>query len=118
MLLAVAGVPATAQTWDTSGNGQLSGSYYFREVAWQGQADATNDLNFAAAVYGTIVFDGQGHYTLQGAQEVDFNGGPSAYTVQPGTYSLAASGYGFLSSFLTNNDTLNLLVSNGVIVGS
>jgi uncharacterized protein (TIGR03437 family) len=124
MLLAAAGVPATAQTWDTSGNGQLNGSYYFREVAWQGQADATNDLNFAAAVYGTIVFDGNGHYTLQGAMEYDFNTfsngqGPLAYSLpQPGTYSLAASGYGFLSSFLTNNDTLNLLVSNGVIVGS
>ncbi len=119
LMVTTAGVPVIAQTWDTSGNRQLSGSYYFRQVAWQGRYDQTNDLNFAAAVYGTIVFDGQGHYTLQGAQEVDFNGGPSPYSLpQPGTYSVAASGYGFLSSFLANNDTLNLLVSNGVIVGS
>lgn len=124
LLLAAAGSPASAQTWDTSGNGQLSGSYYFREIAWQGQYDATNDLNFAAAVYGTIVFDGQGHYTLQGAMEYDFNTffngqGALPYSLpQPGTYSLAASGYGFLSSFLTSNDTLSLLLSNGVLIGS
>src|SRR5579872_4565987 len=32
MLMAAAGGPAAAQTWDTSGNGQLTGTYYFREV--------------------------------------------------------------------------------------
>ena len=121
LLVAAAGGPAAGQTWDTSGNGQLNGAYYFRQVAWLGQADNTNDLYDAAALYGTIVFDGQGHYTLQGAQFVSLqNGGPSSYTLQqsPGTYSLAASGYGFMGSFLFTSDTLNLLVANGVIIGS
>jgi len=121
LLAAVAAVgPAAGQTWDTTGNGHLNGAYYFRQVAWLGQADNINDLTDAAALYGTIVFDGQGHYTLQGAQFISLqNGGPSAYTFsQPGTYSLAASGYGFMNSFLFNNDTLNLLVANGVIIGS
>ena len=59
----IAALPVRAQTWDTSGNGLLNGTYYFREIAWQGQADSTNDLQFAAAVYGTITFDWQGHYT-------------------------------------------------------
>ena len=120
LLLAAAGVgPAAGQSWDTSGNAQLNTAYYFREVAWKGGNDSTNDLSFAAAVYGTITFDGSGHYTLTGAQEVDFNGGPFGYTLpQPGTYSLAASGYGFLDSLLVSGDTLNVLLSKGVIVGS
>ena len=33
MLLAV-GLAAQAQTWDTSGNGMLSGTYYFRQVIY------------------------------------------------------------------------------------
>lgn len=119
MLMAAAGGPAAAQTWDTSGNGQLTGTYYFREVVWQGGQDSTNDLQIAASVYGTISFDGQGHYTLSGAQEYDSqNFVAQPFTLsQPGTFSIAASGYGFIDSPLLGS-TLNVLVSNGVVIGS
>lgn len=119
LLCAAAGLgPAAGQSWDTSGNGLLNGTYYFREVAWQGQYDATNDLNFATSVYGTISFDGNGHYTISGAQEFDSNNGTAVSYSVTGTYSLAASGYGFLTGLLVSGDTLNVLVSNGILVGS
>ena len=122
LILTAAGIrPVAGQSWDTSGNGQLSGSYYFREVVWQGAYDNANDLQVAGAVYGTINFDGQGHYTLSGAQEYDSgitSGQPAPFTLsQPGTFTIAASGYGFIESPLMGA-TLNVLVSNGVIVGS
>ena len=117
--IAAVGAPAAAQTWDTSGNGQLSGNYYFREIIWQGLNDQTNNLQVAGSVYGTISFDGQGHYTLSGAQEYDSqNFVAQPYTLsQPGTFSIAASGYGFIDSPLIGS-TLNVLVSNGVVIGS
>ena len=88
LLFAAAGLgPAAGQSWDTSGNGLLNGTYYFREVAWQGQYDATNDLNFATSVYGTISFDGNGHYTISGAQEFDSNNGTAVSYSVTGTYS-------------------------------
>jgi len=111
---------ASGQTWDTSGNSQLNGNYYFREVVWQGQYDSTNDLQFAASVYGTISFDGQGHYTISNAQEYDSNNFTATpYSLsQPGAYSVAASGYGFMDSLINSGDSVNLLLSNGVLVGS
>jgi uncharacterized protein (TIGR03437 family) len=120
MILTAAGIgPAAAQSWDTSGNGQLNGNYYFREVVWQGANDNANDLQVAGSLYGTISFDGQGHYTLSGAQEYDsstFSAQPFTLS-SPGTFTIAASGYGFIESPLIGA-TLNVLVSNGVVVGS
>lgn len=120
LILAAAGIrPAAGQSWDTSGNGQLSGSYYFREVVWLGAYDGANDLQVAGSVYGTISFDGQGHYTLSGAQKYDSSSlSVQPFTLsQPGTFTIAASGYGFIESPLIGS-TLNVLVSNGVVVGS
>ena len=48
MGLAVWSTLAVGQSWDTSGNGQLNGNYYFREVI----ITSTE----AASVYGNIVF--------------------------------------------------------------
>lgn len=113
-------VPASGQVWDTTGNGQVNGAYYFREVVWQGQYDNSNDLQYAASVYGTITFDGQGHYTISNTQEYDssnFSAKPYSLS-QPGTYSIAASGYGLMDSLVNAGDTLNVLVSHGVLVGS
>ncbi len=116
ILLAAASVPLAAQNWDTSGNGQLNGNYFFREVVWQ---YGGTGLQLGGSVYGTISFDGKGNYTLAGAQAYDsVKMGPRPYTLaQPGTFSIAASGYGFMDSPAIG-DVLNVLVSNGIVVGS
>ena len=86
---------AQTPTWDTSGNGMLSGTYYFRHVTYvlnfdaNGNSDGT--LADAAALYGTVTFDGAGKYsmsvTLADAQAGQLQKGNAS-----GTYSIAASG--------------------------
>jgi uncharacterized protein (TIGR03437 family) len=121
------GLTATAQTvpWDTSGNSLLNGTYNFRQVYYQ-VADQSGNLGQGAALYGNIVFSGKGVYSLSNATLVTYTQGTSsskAYSAS-GTYSIAASGYGFLSGLycpLTAGcpaNQLNVLVSNGLVVGS
>ncbi|PWU08915.1 MAG: hypothetical protein C5B51_07005 [Terriglobia bacterium] len=115
-LFAAAG-PAAAQTWDTSGNGLLKGSYYFREVVWL-VGDSAGDLSQAISMYGSITFDGNGNYTIDNTKVMDSNASqPQDYKTK-GTYSVAASGYGFLSSPVSKDDYVYGLVSNGIFVAS
>jgi uncharacterized protein (TIGR03437 family) len=119
LLAVLAGLPTEAQTWDTSGNGILNGTYYFRDVGWQGRYDKTNNLQLAQAIYGTVVFS-NGTYTITDAGEFD----STAEAILPfsgsGTYSIGANGFGFMSSPLVDGTNLNILVSSvtGVVVGS
>lgn len=118
VLIAFCAVPAVGQTsipWDTSGNGMLQGTYYFRQVAYQA-ADQFGDIGAAAAVFGTINFDGNGHYTVNG-QLLSSSSGSRSYSIS-GTYGIAASGQGYIDSLLINNESIVGLVSNGVFVGS
>lgn len=123
LLPAAAAWQAAAQTWDTSGNGLLNGTYYFRQVAWT-VGDNSGDLIEAVSVYGTIIFDAKGNYTVNG--QVNDSGtscGTKALTVS-GTYTIASSGYGSLDSPLNSPCNLNPkdsvfgLVSHGIFVGS
>ena len=63
LMLAAIAWPAAAQTWDTSGNSMLKGTYYFRMVVYV-VGDDYGDLSEAAALYNTITFDGNGNYTM------------------------------------------------------
>jgi uncharacterized protein (TIGR03437 family) len=124
ILLTLAGCwPAAAQSWDTSGNGMLNGTYYFRQVAWLGQNDAANDLTEAIAVYGNITFDGNGGYTITSASNARMfdsggSGQPTTFTAT-GKYSVAASGYGFMDSLIVSGDSVQVLVAkSGILVGS
>jgi len=129
LLIAVTGWPAAAQTWDTSGNGLLNGTYYFREVFYI-LGDTTGDLSRAISLYGQIQFTGSGTYTLSSTNcEVADSGAGSLLTcaqwlqqtggTMGGTYSISASGYGSLSNPLSPTDTVYGLVSQqGVLVGS
>jgi uncharacterized protein (TIGR03437 family) len=113
--------PAGAQTptWDSSGNKMLSGTYYFREVAYA-LADADGDLQEGIAIFGNITFDGKGNYTMT-ADAVDSNsytGLPTPFSTT-GKYTIAASGYGYLSSQLVNGASVYGLVSQqGYFVAS
>jgi len=106
---------APAQTWDTSGNGLLKGTYYFRQVICLVYYD-NGELEEGTVLYGTITFSGSGTYTGS-ATVVDSSEGEGPLTLT-GTYSVAASGYGFLSSPLVTGDSVYGLVNaNGIFIG-
>jgi uncharacterized protein (TIGR03437 family) len=116
LLFAATGWQAAAQTWDTSGNNLLNGKFYFREVFYILQ-DGYGDLGRAIALYGTVTFDGNGNYTMA-ATAADSSQGLGSGTLT-GTYSISASGYGFLSNPLSSGDYVYGLVSQqGYFVGS
>jgi uncharacterized protein (TIGR03437 family) len=118
----VALATAASPVWDSSGNGQLNGTYYFRQVLY---VSGSEGISSAITFYGNIVFNGTspGTYTTSGGTVVQPNSGPSTYNTT-GTYSVSASGYGFMSSPLAaafpsgSNTNLYFLVSNGILVGS
>ena len=61
----IGGTASAQNTWDTSGNGLLSGSYYVRQVAWVLEINY-GDLGEGVAVYGASPFDGNGNYNFNG----------------------------------------------------
>jgi uncharacterized protein (TIGR03437 family) len=111
VLLLIAALSATlsAQTFDNTGNGMLNGKYYFREVIY-----TSND---EAAVYGNITFSG-GSYTISGAQILDANQQSVSPYSTSGTYTISASGFGFISEGLINSPVYGAVGANGVFVGS
>jgi len=116
--------PAAAQNWDASGNGLLSGTYYFRQVMWLGGYNSASALHEAIAVYGSIVFGGNGTYTAT-AKAADAAGSAVSSIAGSGTYTIGASGYGYMSTPLQfvdskfEGDEITLLVSpSKVVVGN
>lgn len=114
LLAATAATMPAAPAWDSSGNGLLSGNYYFREVLFL--SDASGNPNRGIVLYGNITFS-NGTYTLSGLGGLDsLNGTPNLNTIT--TYSLSSTGYGFISDPLVNGNSVSVLVSNGILVGS
>jgi uncharacterized protein (TIGR03437 family) len=113
-----AGLGAQTPTWDTSGNGMLNGTYYFRHVLYQLSNAGTGALYDTVSLYGTIAFSGTGTYSMS-ASMVDFGAGQLQHGNVTGTYSIAASGQGFLSNPLSTADSVYGLVNaQGIFVGS
>jgi uncharacterized protein (TIGR03437 family) len=104
--------PLAAQVFDNTGNSMLNGSYYFREVLFT----ATDEV----AVYGTINFSG-GSYNISGAQLLDCNQNgcsvPQPYSTA-GTYSISATGFGFISEQLISSQIYGGVGANSVFIGS
>lgn len=117
LLVAALGQQVGAQTFDTSGNNLLQGTYYFREVIWV-VGDNSGTLGRAIATYGNISFDGNGNYNISNTQVMDSNNGTPQNFSTSGTYSIAASGFGFLSHPISSGDFVYGLVSHGIFVGS
>ena len=116
-MVAALATQAAAQNFDSSGNNQLQGTYYFREVIWV-VGDNSGNLGRAIATYGNITFDGNGNYNLTNTQVMDSDVGvPQTYATS-GTYTISASGYGFLSHPISTGDFIYGLVSHGIFVGS
>jgi hypothetical protein len=121
LLCAATGWQAAAQTWDSSGNNMLNGTYYFREVIYLIGSD-TGTLSRAITLYNTITFNGSGSYSINCAlYDSEYGSLTCAQAGLPttGTYSIAASGYGFISSPVSSGDFIYGLVSQqGIFVGS
>ncbi len=117
-LILIAAWPASAQDWDNSGNSQLNGSYFFRQVLYA-IGDQYGDIGQAATLYGSITFGGDGTYSIAASSVtvMDSSQGSGFLSAQSGTYTISASGYGFLSNPYTG-DRIYGLVSNGVFIGS
>ncbi|HTS31119.1 MAG TPA: hypothetical protein VMH81_34845 [Bryobacteraceae bacterium] len=117
LLTTAAGWQAAAQVpaFDSSGNGLLNGQYYFRELSYA-IGDAAADASDAVVLYGTITFNGNGTYT---GSATGFQASQGAGTITiSGSYSISASGYGFLSHPLFSGVSIYGLVSQGVFVAS
>jgi uncharacterized protein (TIGR03437 family) len=115
-----------AQSFDNSGNGLLKGTYYFRHVLYgttnePDTSGVTGDITEAIAVYGAITFDGSGNYSILPTTMIsDSSSGVSQFstTAVPGTYSISASGFGFLTNAVTGDNIFGLVSANGVFTGS
>jgi uncharacterized protein (TIGR03437 family) len=112
------GLIAQTPTWDTSGNGMLNGTYYFRQVLYQLGSPLNGALSDAVSLYGTVTFTGTGTYSMS-ATVVDLAAQSLRSGTLTGTYSIAASGQGFLSSPLSSGDSIYGLVNaQGIFVAS
>src|ERR1035441_194448 len=111
LVLLAATFPAIAQTWDNTANHLLNGTYYYREV--------TLTSSDAVSIYGTITFT-NGNYSINAAGLQASQGtGAGPYTTT-GTYSISASGFGFINNTnpLVGSPVYGLVGADGVFVGS
>jgi uncharacterized protein (TIGR03437 family) len=110
---------ASAQSFDSSGDGMLNGTYYFRQVLYFEQMDD------AVNIVGNITFDGNGNYTLSNATflELDSQNYPTPVAIaDSGTYSISASGEGYITALdstdFPNDQIIGLVSQKGVFIGS
>lgn len=139
-------LPLAAQgpTFDSSGNGMLSGNYYFRHALYgiSNSADEegyTGDISEATIIYGIITFNGSGGYTITGGTVSDsyvdeqeggivqdglscYNAGTICTSAQgtpvTGTYAISASGFGYILNPITGDYIYGTVSANGVFIGS
>jgi hypothetical protein len=112
------GLFAQTSNWDISGNGMLNGQYYFRHVLYVLSNNGDGSLADALSVYGTLTFNGTGTYSMNATVLDAANGTINSGTLS-GTYSIAASGQGFLSNPLSTGDLIYGMVNaQHIFVGS
>lgn len=116
-------------SFDSSGDKQLNGTYYFRQVVYF-VGDYSGDLGEAMNVQGTITFNGSGSYTITNASILDSSAStyptPQTFTNASGTYAISASGEGYISSVnpdFTSDQIIGLVShvtssSPGIFIGS
>jgi len=118
LLTACAWRSSAQAAFDSSGDGKLSGAYYFRQIFEFSQpSDAIN-------IQGTITFNGSGGYTVTNASLLDSATGsatPATFTNQAGSYVIGANGEGYISavdSKFPNDQIVGLVSQGGVFIGS
>ncbi len=120
LLLGACAWQSSAQAvFDSSGDGQLKGAYYMRQVFYF--SDNSGNLGDATNIQGEITFNGSGAYTFSGSL-LDYasgNAAPTSFTTT-GTYVISASGEGYISALNPSypSDQIIGLVSHSVFIGS
>jgi uncharacterized protein (TIGR03437 family) len=120
LLLGACAWQASAQSFDSSGNIMLYGTYYMRQVFYYYVPGQTNDLGDTINIQGNINFSGYGTYTFTGSVlDNALSSTPQAFTTT-GTYTIAASGEGYISAVDQEfpNDTISGLVAHDIFIGS
>ena len=122
LLLGACAWKASAQpAFDSSGDGQLNGAYYMRQVFYFVTDDA-GDIGEAMNVQGEITFNGSGTYTFTGTFLDSASGSstPVNVTGATGSYVISASGEGYISAVNPDftSDQIIGLVSHNVFIGS
>jgi uncharacterized protein (TIGR03437 family) len=107
-------LPAFTQDFDSSGNGLLQGDYFFRETTCTPMGITPSRLG-RAVLSGTITFNGNGSYTVSESLSATSPGSIS----RSGTYTISASGYGFLTHPYYSDLKLRVLVTKDkLLIGS
>jgi uncharacterized protein (TIGR03437 family) len=93
---------ATAQDFDTSGNGMLKGDYFLRQVLLSG-VSAQGTITRARSILGTVTFDGNGNFAFSGQMADTQVAQPQSYSVS-GQYRLASNGFFQIQNLIDTND--------------
>jgi uncharacterized protein (TIGR03437 family) len=110
--------------FDSTGDGQLNGNYYLRQIVYfEGQDEnGGNNLGRAINMQGEITFNGGGSFTFNGTLLDSSSGSSTPVNVsnETGTYVVSASGEGYITGINPDfpSDTVIGLVSHGVFIGS
>jgi uncharacterized protein (TIGR03437 family) len=110
-------VLAQSPSWDTSGNGLLKGAFNFRQVHFETGDDAGN-FSKAIAVWGSVIFDGAGNYSLSNASVLDSSVGSVRTLTFNGTYAISRSGLGFMDSPALSGALMFGSVAQGIFLAS
>ncbi len=96
-------IPASAQTFDNSGNSKLNGPYFVRQVITTNLDSSTSAIGQAISITGIMTFDGQGNYIFQG-QMLDSTktGGATALSTS-GTYAVESNGMAQIQNLLDSS---------------
>jgi uncharacterized protein (TIGR03437 family) len=118
LAFALAPASALAQSFDTSGDGLVNGSWFVRYVAYDNLTSA-GTIGRARAITGTFAFNGTGSYTLTG-QLIDntVNSGTPQSVSVTGSYGVSSSGLLELQNPLDNTQYLYGGVGASALVGS
>jgi uncharacterized protein (TIGR03437 family) len=103
--LTLVGIGASAQSFDNSGDGNLFGDYFVREVMLSNVDQNTSAVGRARSVIGIVTFDGQGNYSFTGTSMDTQAGQPASINGQLGVYSLAANGLVAIDDLIDNTQT-------------
>src|ERR1700734_2409806 len=95
-------VPASAQTFDTSGNGKLNGDFFVRQVITTNLDSSTSAIGNATSITGIMTFDGQGNYSFQG-QRLDSPATTASAFSASGTYGVESNGMAQLQNMLDSS---------------
>lgn len=98
----LAAATAAAQNPDSSGNGNVTGDYFVREVLMNGNTDGT--VTTAVSVLGVATFDGKGNYTFKG-QSQSLTAGANNTLSLSGTYNVGSNGFLKITSLADPTDS-------------